>query len=71
MGQQSLYVNARQVRNRYGGVSHMWIERRIADDPTFPKPVYLGARRYWHIEALEAWERAVAAKHEQRASYVR
>jgi len=42
---QSRYINARQLRDRYGGVSHMWVERKLADDPEFPKPVYLGARR--------------------------
>jgi predicted DNA-binding transcriptional regulator AlpA len=60
--QKPVYITTRQLRNRYGGVSHMWIERRLADDPTFPKPFYLGARRYWSVAAVEAWERAAAAK---------
>lgn len=39
----------------------MWIERRLKDDPTFPKPVYLGRLRYWKISDLETWEREKAA----------
>lgn len=61
-----VYITARQLRNRYGGVSHMWLERRMADDPKFPRPVYFGARRYWPISELEAWEREAAAKQRNR-----
>jgi len=60
--EQPTYVTTRQLRNRYGGVSHMWIERRLADDPAFPKPVYFGARRFWPRAAIENWERAAVAK---------
>jgi predicted DNA-binding transcriptional regulator AlpA len=64
--EQSVYIPTRQLRDRYGGVSQMWIERRMADDPAFPKPVYFGARRYWPIAALEAWERSSATKRRRR-----
>jgi hypothetical protein len=40
----------------------MWIERRLADDPEFPKPIYFGARRFWPVAAIEIWERMAAAK---------
>lgn len=49
-----------QVRARYGGVSHMWIERRLADDPLFPRPLYIAKRRYWRVAELSAWERIAA-----------
>ena len=51
------YINSTQLRERYGGVSHMWIERRLIDDPAFPKPAYFGGRRYWLLAEIEAWER--------------
>jgi predicted DNA-binding transcriptional regulator AlpA len=51
-----------QVRARYGGVSHMWIERRLVDDPTFPKPVYIANRRFWRVAELVAWERELATR---------
>ena len=56
------YASSNQVRNRYGGRSHMWIERRLKDDPDFPKPIYIGRLRYWKISALEAWEKAKISK---------
>lgn len=57
---RQVYINTRQLRDRYGGVSHMWVERRMVDELSFPKPVYFGARRFWRIAELEAWERAKA-----------
>jgi hypothetical protein len=54
--EQPVFVTSRQLRNRYGGVSHMWIERRLVEDPEFPRLVYFGARRFWALAALEAWE---------------
>jgi hypothetical protein len=59
---QRVFITSRQVRNRYGGVSHMWIERRLESDPQFPKPTYFGARRFWSLAALEGWERDMAAR---------
>ena len=56
-------IPAAQVRARYGNVSHMWIERRLKDDSTFPRPTYIARRRYWRLADLVAWERAKAAGH--------
>ena len=57
----SLYLNAASVRARFAGVSHMWLVRRLASDPTFPRPVKFGQLRYWKISELEAWEATQAA----------
>lgn len=51
-----------QVRARYGGVSHMWVERRLKDDPNFPRPLYIAKRRFWRLGELIAWEREVASR---------
>jgi predicted DNA-binding transcriptional regulator AlpA len=59
---QKTYLSSIQVRQRYGGVSVMWIVRRLADDSGFPKPIYIGKRRYWPLEALEGWERTQLVK---------
>ena len=56
------FVPARAVRQRYGNVSHMWIERRLKDDPSFPRPIYFGRLRFWRIEDLREWERACAKR---------
>lgn len=61
------YITSNQLRERYGGRSHMWIERRLKDDSGFPRPVYFGRFRYWLLSDLEKWERAQAAKIEEAA----
>jgi hypothetical protein len=50
-----------KVRKRYGDVSAMWIERRLADDPNFPRPIYIAKRRFFRLGDLVAWERHKAA----------
>ena len=57
------FIGIRAVRQRYGGRSHMWIERKLANDPTFPKPHTFGGRlRLWAVDELEKWERECAAR---------
>jgi hypothetical protein len=56
-------VTAEQVRQRYGGVSRMWIERRLKSDPRFPRPEKFGNSllRMFDLDALESWERSSVA----------
>ncbi|MGY8709536.1 hypothetical protein RAD16_27660 [Bradyrhizobium sp. 18BD] len=61
-------ISAAKVRARYGNVSHMWIERRLKDDPDFPPPLYIAKRRFWRIADLIDWERAVAARRQPIAA---
>jgi hypothetical protein len=56
-----------KLRQRYGDVSHMWVVRRLADDPSFPRPIFLAGRRYWRLADLIAWERSAAAREKPRA----
>lgn len=53
---EDLYLNSAQVRARYGGVSTMWITRRLQDDG-FPDPAYFGAQRFWRERDLITWEK--------------
>jgi predicted DNA-binding transcriptional regulator AlpA len=53
---QALFLKARQVRARYGDVSHMWLVRR-QKDAGFPSPIILGGIRFWKLSDLERWER--------------
>lgn len=55
------FLNANQVRARYGGVSHMWLIRRMTDSG-FPPAVRFGRLRFWRIGDLERWERDRAAQ---------
>ena len=55
-------LRAGDVRARYGNVSHMWLVRRLADDPDFPRPVYIAKRRFWRLGELVTWERVLASR---------
>jgi hypothetical protein len=57
----AIYIGAAQLRARYGGVSHMWIERKLQGDPAFPRPKYFGRLRFWAVAELEAYERGAEA----------
>lgn len=55
------FMTVRQLRDRWGGVSHMFIERKIKEDPRFPKPQKLGSTiRFFRIDEVEAYERQCA-----------
>jgi predicted DNA-binding transcriptional regulator AlpA len=56
------FLTAAQLMARYGGVSHMWLVRRMAKDG-FPKPIYFGRLRFWRRAEIEQWEcsKAVAS----------
>lgn len=55
------YLCAKQVRHRYGGASHMWLLRRIADSE-FPTPIFFGRCRFWLESDLDAWDAAQKEK---------
>jgi hypothetical protein len=59
----ALKIDALQVLRRYGNRSHMWLVRRLANDPAFPKPTYYGRLRFWKVAELDAYDRVC----EQRA----
>jgi predicted DNA-binding transcriptional regulator AlpA len=52
------FLTTAQLRERWGGVSHMFIERRLESDPNFPRPLKLGQRiRFYDLYAIERYER--------------
>jgi predicted DNA-binding transcriptional regulator AlpA len=55
-------IQAAAVRQLCGGVSDMWIWRRLRDDPSFPKPTYVGRRRFWREADIIAWLEAQGKK---------
>jgi hypothetical protein len=59
------YLTMSQLCERYGNCSPMTIERRLQNDPRFPKPIYFGKRmRLWDISKQEQYERALAVAKE-------
>ena len=54
----TVYLNAAQVRSRYGGMSDMALWRWLHDEELgFPQPVRINKRRFWKATDLSAWER--------------
>jgi predicted DNA-binding transcriptional regulator AlpA len=53
-------IRARAVCGFFGGVSRMWIHRRLADDAAFPKPVWIGGERFFRLAELEAYAKDAA-----------
>lgn len=52
----NLRIQIRAVRNLCGNVSSMTIYRWLNDPAmTFPKPIYIGRRRYWKEADVLAW----------------
>jgi predicted DNA-binding transcriptional regulator AlpA len=54
------YLSAPQVCARYGGRSHMWLERLLQNDPNFPRPMKMKGRgmRFFKVADLVKYERA-------------
>jgi hypothetical protein len=75
---EQVLLNAKRVKQRYGGLSDMGLWRWTNDDRLgFPKPLIVNTRRYWWLHELEAWEldrsrsasvtpRALAVEHHGR-----
>ena len=64
----AVYISAPQVLARYGGRSHMWLVRKLENDPRFPRPEYFGRLKFFKISALEEYERSCAASQPERAA---
>jgi predicted DNA-binding transcriptional regulator AlpA len=53
------FITVPQLRTRWGNCSHMFVERLLASDPKFPRPVKLGSRvRFFALDEIEAYERS-------------
>jgi predicted DNA-binding transcriptional regulator AlpA len=49
-------ITARTVCDMCGGVSDMTLHRWLKDpDKEFPRPIYIGKRRYWREADVIAW----------------
>jgi predicted DNA-binding transcriptional regulator AlpA len=60
MERNETFLSSRQVRERYGNVSDMWLWRRERDEASsFPKPLRINKRRFYRLNDLLAWERSL------------
>lgn len=55
-----VYLNTRQLKERYGGLSRTSLWRlQKAPEKQFPEPIQISSnKRLWRLRDLEAWERA-------------
>jgi predicted DNA-binding transcriptional regulator AlpA len=58
-------IQAAAVRDMLGGVSDMWLWRRLNDPAAnFPRPIYINKRRFWIEAEIADWLDAQAAAQE-------
>jgi hypothetical protein len=51
------FIGVPELRERWNDCSHMFVERKIKNDPTLPKVYYIGSRRFFDLDEIEAYER--------------
>ena len=53
-----VFLTAKQVKTRFGGISDMALYRWVHDKQIgFPKPMTIGIRRYWKLQDLQEFEK--------------
>lgn len=57
----AVWITAKQVCARYGGRSHMWLDRKLRNNPTFPRPAYDGRIRIFRVAEFDDYDRALIA----------
>jgi hypothetical protein len=64
----AVWISARQVLDRYGGRSEMWLNRKLygdkksKPDADFPKPAYSGRLRFFRLDELERYDRKIVVR---------
>jgi hypothetical protein len=58
----AVWIPATAVLARYGGRSHMWLVRRLQNDPGFPRFARFGRLRFWRVAELDSYDRACATR---------
>jgi hypothetical protein len=62
MQEQEVFLTSRQVRERYGNVSDMWLYRREKDRASgFPGPLRVRGRKFWKLSELLRFEASLPA----------
>jgi hypothetical protein len=56
------FITVPELRERWGGVSQMFVERKIKEDPTFPTIYRMSRHRLFDLDEVEAYERRSVAR---------
>jgi hypothetical protein len=60
-GDRRRFIGMSKLRERWNECSHMFIERKLREDPNFPRVYRIGRRRLFALDEIEAYERASIA----------
>lgn len=68
--QTKKFITFQQLQTRWGDCSHMFIERRMREDPTFPPHYQMGpgATRLFALNDIEKYERSCVVKRGGKAA---
>jgi hypothetical protein len=62
-GSERKFIGVTKLRERWNNCSHMFIERKIRSDPSFPRIYRIGRRRMFALDEIEAYEsRSIAPR---------
>jgi hypothetical protein len=50
------FIGVPELRERWNGCSHMFVERKIKNDPSFPKVYRIGRHRFFDLDEIEVYE---------------
>jgi len=69
MTSSPIYLTAKQVRERFAGISEMTLHRwRHNPAYGFPQPIKIGGRLFFKLSEIEEYEQRAAAARPQRAT---
>jgi hypothetical protein len=63
----AVYLSAQQLLARYGGRSEMWLNRKLTMEADFPRPMYSGRLRFFRLDELEQYEKAMVVRGHPKA----
>jgi hypothetical protein len=60
----AIFITTAQLRARYGGMSNVWVNRKVKTEPSFPRPYYFGesSQRFFKLADVEKFERQRVAE---------
>jgi hypothetical protein len=56
------FIGMVELRERWNNCSHMFVERKIKNDPRFPKVYHIGRHRFFDEGELERYEQLCVAE---------
>lgn len=55
------FIGVPELCERWNNCSHMFIEKKLRNDPAFPKVYRIGRHRFFELDEIEAYEQSHVA----------